>query len=174
MAGTIIQFPSRDNKKSIDENQVQKSPAVEEDRDDTESSEAIDLGEFPLPEIPQIIMEVRTFVDMSKGAQLVAFIDVQTKTLAVLKGSAVFPVKTPQGIRGIQVEIDFPVEVNEESFHESESDLMDKVKAAFDSYDVMADEAIKSKQKELEEQNRIVSASGLPFDPKGTSPFKKK
>lgn len=174
MAGTIIQFPSG-NKKTTDEEQTQKQPVDVTEDDGAESPETIDLGELFASSEPQEaqVMEIRNFVDLIKGAQLVAFVDAHTKKLCMLKGSAVFPVMTQQGPRGVQVEIDFPVDPDARKSIDMEDDLLEAIKEAFGSYELLAEEAMKAKQKEMEDKNRIVSASGLPFDPKGTLPFKK-
>lgn len=112
------------------------------------------------------ISEVRTFMNEENGAQLIVLYDTNSKCVKMMKGSAYFPVMTQQGPRGVQVEIDFPVE-DVESSHNPEMDLMYHVRNAFSNYDHLAQKAVEEKQKEIENQNRIVTPSGLPFNPKG-------
>lgn len=140
----IIQFP-------VNENDNEENGVANNEED------TIDLGQM---KIPPMIVEVRNFFNLSNGAQLVAFIDVETEKLTMMKGTAIYPVVTSEGVRGKQVELDFPVE-------DAELELMEHVNRAFDSYDEVAEIAVAKDKKDREDANRIVTASGLPFDPKG-------
>lgn len=77
---------------------------------------------------------------------IIAIINVETKEILAMKGQTVLPMRTPQGTVGIPVEIHFPKEMS--------------VKDAFENYEKYAIEAIKEKKEEIEDQNRIVTASG--------------
>lgn len=177
--GNILQFSGHDKKTpTAAERAMERANKIEVKGDESQNDSGVDT-EGEVIDIGDItgsptIMEVRNFVDISKGAQVVAFIDVNTKRLAALKGSVVFPVMTQQGPRGVQAEIDFPIE-DRDQYTDFELDLMEHVKEAFDSYETAAEAAVEKKQKEMEDKSRIVSASGLPFDPKsGGKPFRKK
>jgi len=177
MDNDMIQLPdcnSEAYKKALngEETQTQKQPGEVSDDMANEmmnglfppqeegDPETIDLGQMQM-KIPQMISEVKTFLDLSTGAQLVAIVSTETNKVVMLKGSTILPIMTNAGLRGMQVEIDFPVNEN------SDLALMEQVKMAFDSYEVLAEEAAEKKKKELEDQSRIVGANGLPFDPKG-------
>jgi len=100
------------------------------------------------------IAEIRTFIDLESGNQITAVVEAMTNKMLMMKGVGMLGVKTPQGVRGMPVEFDFP----------SEFDTLEK---AFIVYEQLAKKAVEDRKKELEDQQRIVAASGLPFDPKG-------
>lgn len=102
------------------------------------------------------IAEIRTFIDLDSGNQITAVIEAITNKSLMMKGVGLLGVKTPQGVRGMPVEFDFPPE-------------FDTLEKAFIVYEELAKKAVDEKKKELEDQQRIVSASNLGFNPKGGS-----
>ncbi len=169
MSETII-LP--DFKSDAYKNAVKKELLNELDSDVDPNEEAegdvIDLGQM---EVPPMIMEIRQFVDMSKNAQLTTFIDPATNTVVFIKGMAGFPMMTSKGPRMVQFEIDFPLLEDPYSYADSGPFLMANVKSAFENYDKYANVAAEKKKKEIEDEERIIGANGMPINPNGPVKF---